>query len=180
MVFQWVEDHLKEREDGVIPPGRKNDTVKSNASTSSRMSRKASQQQLPLLYLNHFRSHLLHLSESILNLRVHTRLCDVAEGFTDWSQAEDILGLYFKVVPERIESQYYPDDETGNIMTAWRLIIRAAGFVFWLISWKSVFYLHKSRFASIKRIFGWCWRELKGKPVERVVKIGTCIATSGH
>lgn len=51
----------REREDGVIPPGRKSDTVNSTASTcSSRIGLNTSQQQLPLLYLNHF---LLQVSE---------------------------------------------------------------------------------------------------------------------
>lgn len=46
---------------------------------------------------------------------VRTRFSDVAESFTDRSQAEDILGLHFKVVPERIETQCYPNRKAGCV-----------------------------------------------------------------
>lgn len=46
---------------------------------------------------------------------VRTRFSDIAESLTDRSQAEDILGLHFKVVPERTETQCYPNREAGSI-----------------------------------------------------------------
>lgn len=46
---------------------------------------------------------------------LRTGFRDIAESLTDRSQAEDVLGLHFKVVPARTETQRYPNHEAGSI-----------------------------------------------------------------